>query len=133
MGIEMKRKNPTRYSHELSVKLPLELIADFNKLRFQFNGVVGTVATQVLTQLLKRDQKLMDQIRTYPARPMDSIQHPTQNSTIGYESRDLDGSKPMALSQAKPEDLCLRLLEKYTSLVDSYEINSGLDLGLLKN
>jgi hypothetical protein len=42
MGIEMKRKNPTRYSHELSVKLPLELIADFNKLRFQFNGVVGT-------------------------------------------------------------------------------------------
>jgi hypothetical protein len=39
----------------------------------------------------------------------------------------------MTLSQAKPEDLCLRLLEKYTSLVDSYEINSGLDLGLLKN
>ena len=64
---------------------------------------------------------------------MDSIQHPTQNSTIGCESRDLDGSKPMTLSQAKPEDLCLRLLEKYTSLVDSYEINSGLDLGLLKN
>jgi hypothetical protein len=64
---------------------------------------------------------------------MDSIQHTTQNSTIGYESRVQDGSKPMALGQDQPEDLCLRLLEKYTALVDSYEINSGLDLGLLKN
>jgi len=88
---------------------------------------------QVLTQLLKRDYKLMDQIRTHPARPMDSIQNPTQNPTIGYESRVQDGSKPMALSQMQSEDLCLGLLEKYTALVDSYEINSGLDLGLLKN
>jgi hypothetical protein len=38
----MKRQNPTRFSHPISVKLPLELIADFNKLCFQFNGPDGT-------------------------------------------------------------------------------------------
>lgn len=38
----MKRNNPTRFSHEIAVKLPLELIGDFNKLRHQFKGVDGT-------------------------------------------------------------------------------------------
>jgi hypothetical protein len=42
MDVKMKTNNPTRYSHELTVKLPLELIADFNKLCFQFNGADGT-------------------------------------------------------------------------------------------
>ena len=88
---------------------------------------------QVLTQLLKRDQKLMDQIRTYPARPMDSIQHLTQNSTIRYESRLQDGSKPMGFSQEQRDDLCLRLLEKYTALLKSYEINTDVDPKVLKN
>jgi len=88
---------------------------------------------QVLTQLLKRDQKLMDQIRTYPARPMDSIQHLTQNSTIRYESRLQDESKPMGLSQEQREGLCLRLLEKYTALLKSYEINTDVDPDVLKN
>jgi hypothetical protein len=87
---------------------------------------------QVLTLHLKRDQNLMDQIRAFPTRPIDSIQHPTQNSTIGYESRMLDGSVPMALCQVQSEDLCLRLLLKYTALVDSYALNSDLDLELLK-
>lgn len=38
----MKRNNPTRFSHEIAIKLPLELIGDFHKLRQQFNGVDGT-------------------------------------------------------------------------------------------
>lgn len=74
------------------------------------------------------DQKLMDQIRTHPDRPLDSIKHPNQNSTIGYESRMDDGSMLMPLNQEQPEDFCIRLLEKYTALVNFYEINSDSEL-----
>lgn len=75
----------------------------------------------------------MDQVRIHPDRSLDSIKHPNQNSTIGYESRMHDGSMPMPLSQEQPEDCCIRLLEKYTALVNSYEFNADPDPELLKN
>lgn len=45
----------------------------------------------------------------------------------------MDGSKSMALTHEQSDDLCLRLLEKYTALVNSYGINADTDPELLKN
>ena len=68
----------------------------------------------------------MDQIRTYPVSSFDTIQ-------TGYGSRVLDESNSLTLSQEQSRDLCLRLLEKYSALVNSYGINADTDPVLLKN
>jgi hypothetical protein len=56
MEIKMKRNNPTRYSNDVTVRIPFELISDFNCLCYQYGGIDVTdeeFVTYVLTEFIR--------------------------------------------------------------------------------